>query len=382
MAYLAQSPAEASLLNASVHTKHVPENDDDLYRKAVDFTDVERILLATAEESGFRCITQDTTCDITLYSRPVENCPVHLMRAEAFLPCPPTQVLAYLDVPTRREWDDHIAELRSLRTLQRPRSLVKESNSDMKDVVGETEHRLRVLQPGQRRVALHYMAIRSPIPLVQNRDFELVVSEEVRRDGTAWVKAFSTPLGYIEPLDPKQSKYVRGLMLFSGVLAKPMINAEGQEKCRLSYVALVHPMGLIPSVLVNMVLGAQLSALRKLQKFISLHPLPTLCVEFETHAKEMCNDDKTTSGSSSSSSGNNHNENNTRGKAKRGKMGQKITTDLSKKSRSVMEREKEDSVNQEKGVIATTTRRRRTDEVRRRISSLKAGMVDWLLSNL
>ncbi|RNF26129.1 uncharacterized protein Tco025E_01612 [Trypanosoma conorhini] len=275
MAYLVRPPLVPEPPSGSApHKRRVPDNDDDLYREAVNFADVERLLLAGAGETGFKLIAQDAACGISLHSRPVEECPMHLMRAEVGLPCRPAEVLAYLNVSTRRRWDRHIAELSAVRTLPRPgRDAVDAAVVDV-DSVTELQ-----LLPGQRRVALYYMAVRTPIPLVQNRDFELVVAEEVRRDGTVWVKAFSTPLGYVEPLDPRQSVYVRALMLFSGILARPVPNSKGNTECHVSYVALVHPMGLIPSVVVNLVLGAQLSALRRLQRFIRRHPLSTLAAE-------------------------------------------------------------------------------------------------------
>ncbi|EKF39523.1 hypothetical protein MOQ_000242 [Trypanosoma cruzi marinkellei] len=275
MAYLVRKTAVfSSPLGFASHKRGVPDNDEGLYREAVNFSDVEQLLLADAPATGFKLIAQDEECGISLHSRPVEDCPMHLMRAEVELPCRPAEVLAYLNVSTRRRWDDYIAELRSVRILPRPDGLLGDSNVVDVDSVAELQ-----LQPGQRRVALYYMAIHTPILLVQNRDFEMVVAEEVRRDGTVWVKAFSTPFGYVEPLDPRQSKYVRGLMLFSGILARPVINDKGKMESHVSYVALVHPMGLVPSVLVNVVLGAQLNALKRLQRFILQHPLCTLATE-------------------------------------------------------------------------------------------------------
>ncbi|KAF8287158.1 hypothetical protein TcBrA4_0009980 [Trypanosoma cruzi] len=275
MAYLVRKTEfSSSPLGFASHKRGVPDNDDGLYREAVNFIDVERLLLADAPATGFKLIAQDEDCGISLHSRPVEDCPMHLMRAEVELPCRPAEVLAYLNVSTRRRWDDYIAELRSVRILPRPGGVLGDSNVVDVDSVAELQ-----LRPGQRRVALYYMAIHTPILLVQNRDFEMVVAEEVRHDGTVWVKAFSTPLGYVEPLDPRQSKYVRALMLFSGILARPVINARGNMESHVSYVALVHPMGLVPSVLVNVVLGAQLNALKRLQRFIQQHPLSTLATE-------------------------------------------------------------------------------------------------------
>ncbi|ESL08010.1 hypothetical protein TRSC58_04295 [Trypanosoma rangeli SC58] len=272
MAYLVQRLSDSKLpLGSAPHKRRVPDNDGDLYREAVNFADVERLLLVGALETGFKPIAQDAACGISLHSRPVEECPVQLMRAEVGLPCRPAEVLAYLNVSTRRRWDRHIAELRAVRILPRPSGI--SGDADIADVDSVEELQLK---PGQRRVALYYMAVRTPIPLVQNRDFEMVVAEEVRRDGTVWVKAFSTPLGYVEPLDPCQSNYVRALMLFSGILARPVPNSKGVMECHVSYVALVHPMGLIPSAVVNFVLSAQLNALKGLQRFILQHPLSTL----------------------------------------------------------------------------------------------------------
>ncbi|KEG06135.1 hypothetical protein DQ04_15731000 [Trypanosoma grayi] len=208
------------------------------------------------------------------------------------------------------------------------------------------------------------MAIRSPIPLVQNRDFEMVVAEEVRNDGTAWVKAFSTPLGYIEPLDPQQPKYVRALMLFSGILAQPITGEEGHARCRLSYVALVHPMGLLPSFVVNMVLSAQMNALRKLQRFILEHPLATLAAPT---AEGSGSPPRGAVVAASESTGRNTG----------------TEKDVSQRVRATEDSVDKTGGNNNNGINnMQSTRNRKVSGVRSRLSLLKGRVVNRILSNL
>ncbi|KAG5503493.1 hypothetical protein JKF63_05632 [Porcisia hertigi] len=324
----------------------------------------------------FRCIAADPETGISVYSTPVEDCPMHLMRAYAVLPCAPRDVLQYMDNNIRPSWDTHLRRSALLRELappaqskevkrqyrlssfistseatlgqQSPTSLSGQSRATLHpltpsalratDDVGGEGKRAAVSDsaiaasssaaafqylPGQRRVAIHYLETRTPVPLVQDRDFEIVTAEEVRCDGTAYMKAFSTPLGYHMPLDPHQSRYVRAVVLFSGMIARPIdaasledvlppvllrrhraasqprtmsgddvqkrrlhvsttvsddaaVDTAPRQYCVMEYVGLVHPMGLLPAVLVNMVISAQLNAIRKLQGFIMQHPISSL----------------------------------------------------------------------------------------------------------
>lgn len=316
----------------------------------------------------FRCIGADPDTGIAVYSTPVEECPMHLMRAYAVLPCSAADVLRYMDNDTRPRWDNHIRRSALLRELTPPAVLAAHtaqyrlsssigtaraagrqrsptslsaqhrtgsSSSDGYDGAAARGAPLRQAaasparpfryERGQRRVAIHYLETRSPVPFVQDRDFEIVVAEEVRADGSAYTKAFSTPLGYHMPLDPQQSRYVRAVVLLSGIVARPLDARRaalegalpplllrdmqeraaaaaaaaarnkrkskasaappppplpsappGREYCVVEYVGLVHPMGMLPAVLVNMVISAQLNALRKMQAFILGHPLASL----------------------------------------------------------------------------------------------------------
>ncbi|KPA79226.1 hypothetical protein ABB37_05709 [Leptomonas pyrrhocoris] len=381
-------------------------SDAELYRRAVDFADVAEVLrcplppvegcptlgayggnlvkgdVPTGEHSSaaspagtpppppplaFRCIGADPDTGITIYSTPVEDCPMHLMRAYAILPCAPRDVLQYMDNDVRPQWDTYIRRSALLRELPPPEVAAEAKRTyGLSSSIGTAEAGVGrrsptslsaraqpppypsdphpsatamtalpthshgfSYQPGQRRVAIHYLETRSPVPFVQDRDFELVVAEEVLPDGTAYSKALSTPFGYHMPLDPQQSRYVRGVVLLSGLVARPLDAAvvdqvlppmlrrhrasfaqqtritgrdskaaqrkplpaqrrppapsspsqsppPPSEYCVLEYVGLVHPMGMLPAVLVNVVISAQLNAMRKMQAFIARHPMSTL----------------------------------------------------------------------------------------------------------
>jgi hypothetical protein len=364
-------------------------SDAELYRRAVDFADVEEVLrcplppvegcptpcaygghrrkgatpttttITTAASTPpltFRCIGADPDTGISIYSAPVEDCPMHLMRAYAILPCAPRDVLQYMDNDVRPMWDTYIRRSAMLRELPPPetaaqaaatyqlsssigtagagvghrsptslsaRSSLQQAAPTAPSTVAlpTTRSKCFSYQPGERRVAIHYLETRSPVPFVQDRDLELVVAEEVLPDGTAYSKALSTPFGYHMPLDPQQSRYVRAVVLLSGLVARPLEPAvveqvlppvlrrhrdtllrkhtkqrgssigfpQGQPQqqppppppsppsyCVLEYVGLVHPMGLLPAVLVNIVISAQLNAIRKMQAFIAGHPMSTL----------------------------------------------------------------------------------------------------------
>ncbi|CAG9574621.1 conserved hypothetical protein [Leishmania major strain Friedlin] len=336
----------------------------------------------------FRCIAADSDTGISVYSTPAEDCPMHLMRAYAVLPCSPGDVLQYMDNDIRPRWDSHLRRSALLRELtppeqtkaverqyrlstsigtagaavsqRSPTSLSAQSQGALRQRASSSPRTTGAIHggcgsavvsgpataaassptafqylPGQRRVAIHYLETRSPVPFVQDRDFEIVVAEEVRPDDTAYVKAFSTPLGYHMPLGPHQSRYVRAVVVLSGMVARPLDAARVEEVlppvllrhhraaaqhgniqvagiatkkpsasatvcgdaaaraacvaaphryCVVEYVGLVHPMGLLPAVLVNMIISAQLNAMRKMQAFIMQHPMSTLRPRSATHA--------------------------------------------------------------------------------------------------
>ncbi|GET88995.1 hypothetical protein, conserved [Leishmania tarentolae] len=418
----AHSPQSARPVDAAT--------DASLYTRAVDYTDLEEILrcplpsvpdcptpcafgrhsvrlngdesvtaastLSAPPQSSsalqppltFRCIAADSDTGISVFSTPVEDCPMHLMRAYAVLPCSPREVLQYMGNDIRPRWDSYLRRSALLRELtppeqtkaverqyplsssigtagtavvqRSPTSLSAQSRGALHqpassspcttDGTGGCGGRTAALGPaiaahsssaafeylpGQRRVAIHYLETRSPVPFVQDRDFEIVVAEEVRSDDTAYMKAFSTPLGYHMPLGPRQTRYVRAVVLLSGMVARPLDAATVEEVlppvllrhrqaaaqqiskelagiakknpsasttvpgdtascaagaaalrqyCVVEYVGLVHPMGLLPGVLVNMIISAQLNAMRKMQAFIALHPMSTLRPRSVAHA--------------------------------------------------------------------------------------------------
>ncbi|KAG5504046.1 hypothetical protein GH5_04907 [Leishmania sp. Ghana 2012 LV757] len=395
--------------------------DAGLYKHAVDYTDLEEVLRcplppvpdcpapctlgkALSGRSGncsvaagatlsppsssslpqpplvFRCIASDPNSGVSVYSTPVEDCPMHLMRAYAVLPCSPGDVLQYMDSDIRPGWDSHIRRSTLLRELAPPEHaevvglqhhLSSAINTEGATVVQRSRTGLLAqsrgmpcllepassrttaatnsgygsvavsgpataaasspaafqCRPGLRRVSIQCLETRSPVLFVHDRDFKVVVAEEVRPDGTAYMKAFSTPPSSHMPLGRHQSRYVRAVVLLSGMVARPLdaarveevlppvllryhqaalqkrsMQVDGEKKampsaanivsadaaarvasvavprqyCVMECVGLVHPMGWLPAVLTNIVASAQLKALCQLQLFVTQHPMPTL----------------------------------------------------------------------------------------------------------
>lgn len=294
----------------------------------------------TAADTGlrpFRRIAHDRAAGITIYSTAVPDCPVHMARAIAIMPGNPAEVLQAMDSTMRPAWDSYVSESRRIRCLSPPPSAADETRRRCSAALAiqSQQHRPRKTsmstgggspcpavaprsaasppgtvppapevgahvvgdgfdyRPGQCRVAEYYLAVKSPVMLVQDRDFELCVREEILSDGTAIMKAFSLPMGQAVPLDPSQTRYVRGLVLLSGLVALPLTvtafnvnevlppalreGAKAQLRhaasgsityAYLDYFGLVHPMGLLPPMFANMVIHAQTSTLKRLQEFL------------------------------------------------------------------------------------------------------------------
>ncbi|CCW62581.1 unnamed protein product [Phytomonas sp. EM1] len=308
----------------------------------------------------FRRIASNNHTGVEIFSAAVEGCPIHLMRASAIMPCSPADLLKYMDSDIRPAWDSHLRSSRIVRRLKphppgaacggtgpahaQQTSLIavlpaeatapvetslSHSLSNTRpapgglsqtSVVGR-EHPIDPskqarcvppmrpcgvdaedsfqYRPGQHRVAVHYMEVKSPIPLMQDRDLELLVCEAVTQNGCAVVKAFSTPMGKVVPMDPTQTRYVRAVVLLSGIVAQPLPlgqvdiatslppslrvvakrdledgnSGARKEYCVIEYLGLVHPMGLIPPVITNMVISAQVGVLEGLQRHIAEHPI-------------------------------------------------------------------------------------------------------------
>lgn len=199
--------------------------------------------------------------------------PIHMFRAALILPCTPREVLLYMDSLHRVRWDNNIDASVLIKELRDPGS-AGSSSSNNNGTGGNLKQRVKSLsdalrnnqytnpssssnnnssdhstgafkfQVGQRRVGCHHLTVQSHIPLVQPRDFELLVSEEViPLDDTGRIstggsstpaaaptanhigimKSFSLPMGSLRPLDPQQEKYVRAVLFISGVLARPIV---------------------------------------------------------------------------------------------------------------------------------------------------------------
>jgi hypothetical protein len=330
----------AMMNGTSLHPS--PSNDEDLFDRARDFSDI--IELAQPNAPHFKLVSHDEGRGIRMFTRPVKSSPIQLMKASALMPCPPKDLLRYLDMDIRAMWDEHFIEGTVVRELRRKNDVAMStlpllaeriSSRQVKTVAKERENGAsgsRPLIANERRTAaaklvaksaptqprtpapallvagaapsqtatvaqssalralpaktdgteakiqLKHIAFLSPIPLIMDRDFELVVAEQVLPSGTAVLKAFSTPRGYIKPPVPG---YVRGVVSISGFVAEPLRYVDPTLRrevngSRVTYIALVHPMGLIPPFLVNVVVGKQTSALSQLQEFIARNPLSEL----------------------------------------------------------------------------------------------------------
>jgi hypothetical protein len=236
------SPSEPQLAGAEL---------DRLIREVRDYSDV--LDYARAEHPGFTEASRDANAGIVMSTMGVKECPVHMMRARAVMPCAVRDFMDYLEFEHRGKWDEYFSH----------------------------GHSAKVLPGG---VQLKYMCMNSPVPLLRDRDFELIVSDSYDPEtGTAVLKAISTPPGSVHPVDPT-GKVVRGSLLLSGFIVKPcpptalppVLRGVTGPCCEVTYIALVHPRGRLPPAFVNLVIGKQTSALRVLQSFIKDHPMSTL----------------------------------------------------------------------------------------------------------
>lgn len=299
-------------------------------RRACDFSDVWDLAMNTPAHQGFKLSSSDEVHRITMHTKRVPDSPIHLMKASAVMPCEPRAFLRYLDMDVRSLWDEHFLEgvvlhdamtnadmdkvpppkYPSSRTTKTRKEKVDmehitagsaqvTSNGSSRDGgfgVGDDddEKDQREMQSasggqgsgsggtidgkGQVHVQGKHIAFASPIPLLLHRDFELIIAEWLRPDGVAVLKAISPPTGTLVPV---RSDYVRGVVQISGFVAVPCRYYEPRlrrkvDGCRVTYVALVHPMGLIPPLVVNIVVGKQTSTLVRLQDFIATNPLERL----------------------------------------------------------------------------------------------------------
>ncbi|AAZ13442.1 uncharacterized protein TEOVI_000821800 [Trypanosoma equiperdum] len=244
--------------------------DVDVYCAAVDFTDVAQLLMQDPVSSGFRPIAHDSDSNTSLYSRPTEESPMDMIFVRTHLPCPPSALPLYMHASKRCQWDDCASKLRFVRTLPRPATAPVSTLTDVADA------NLLQLQPGQRRVGLYYMVIRSPVPFVRSRDLEMAVAEEVQPDGTVWLKGLSTPPDRVDLCNERRAKYIRARLIFFAMLAKPTKVTGGCEGCQMSCVSLVHPMGHLPRLVRRLVLAAQMRMAKRLRDFIIRHPPASL----------------------------------------------------------------------------------------------------------
>jgi hypothetical protein len=264
------------------------EQQETWIAKACSFHDV---LELARTSDGFRLASSDDPHQIRMYTKVVPESPIQLMKASTVMPCSPTHFLRYLDMDVRSLWDEHfvegvvVQELTIEPTASHSHGVAPPPPSFHTTPTAATAVD-GVCSGGGRcsggvKVQLKHIGFLSPIPFLQNRDFELVIAEHVcPQTGVAVLKAFSPPAESVVPF--RKSEYVRGIVGISGFVAEPLryreprLNHSEVDGCRVTYVALVHPMGLIPPFLVNQVVGKQTAAMHQLQDFIAANPLKTL----------------------------------------------------------------------------------------------------------
>ena len=209
-----------------------------------DFSD---IIALAKDDTGFKQAAVDKQRNISMFTKPVAESPIHMMKARAVMPCGPKDLLGYLELDRRQMWDDHFIR----------GHVLNESTTG-----APAEDASSLVMGGPANVWFKYMAFKSPMPVVvQKRDFELVVGEQLLKDGTAVLKALSPPMGRCHP---QENGFVRGVIEISGFVAEPI----GKHSCRVTYVALVDPKGMVPPVAVNILVGKQTATLAQMQRVI------------------------------------------------------------------------------------------------------------------
>lgn len=230
----------------------------ELIQTVQDFSDV--LELSRDDFPGFVTHVHDEKHWIKMQTLKDDCSPIHLMKATARMPCSPRAFMQFLELDVRSQWDEYLHSAH---------------------VVAQV--------PGHPHTFFKYMRFRAPVPFLSHRDFELVACEKELPDGTMLLKSISTPRGMLVP--PKERDgVVRGVVFLSGFVVKPVArgherlsipasssaaqrsSSESCRECEATYIALIHPMGLIPSALVNVLIGKQTSGLIELQRFMSAHP--------------------------------------------------------------------------------------------------------------
>jgi hypothetical protein len=286
--------SQASFPSSSSVHQHatISPQQEQWITKACSFQDV--IDLARSRE-GFRLASSDDKHQIRMFTKAVPESPIQLMKASTVMPCTPRDFLRYLDMDVRSLWDEHFVEGVVVRELTREAPPQQQHSTSLATGASTSAASSCVCRSGggKVKVQLKHIGFLSPIPFLQNRDFELVIAERYCPEcKVAVLKAFSPPaVGAVVPLRPLE--YVRGIVGISGFLAEPLRYREPRfqhaevDGCRVTYIALVHPMGLIPPFLVNQVVGKQTSAMVLLQDFIASNSLKDLQARGVIAAAEM-----------------------------------------------------------------------------------------------
>jgi len=117
----------------------------------------------------------------------------------------------------------------------------------------------RELEKLSEQQSIYYAAYSSGVPMVIGRDFTFLETREMFPDGSYVCVGVSVE----HALAPSASGYVRGSMLPSGWILKPLKGNEWD----VFYIAQINPMGWLPPSVVNAVCGdaaLSIAALRKL----------------------------------------------------------------------------------------------------------------------
>ena len=187
--------------------------DQALAAAALDFSDV---LYYSSPEAcgGFKRVAEERRRSISVFSRAMQCSPINMMRATVVMPCSPAEFVRYMEPDARVLWDEHYKYgrlIRRVKPLPPPSASASAAGPSP-----STASAPATAAGGDQQVGdypqLKIFEFNSPVPsLVRARDFEMVMSQRVNpADGTALVKGFSTPKGYLLPLQYKRGSEAEG----------------------------------------------------------------------------------------------------------------------------------------------------------------------------
>jgi hypothetical protein len=164
------------------------------------------------------------------------NSGVMLMKGIGIIQAGADQIARALMDPTRRsDWD----------TLFKERNVIENLHDNGLD----------------DRTLISHLKFKTPVPLVQARDFCTLATVKVNRE-TGHGFFFSKSV--LHPLVPESKDYVRGDLMASGFVVEPL----GNGLSRFTYLVQVDPKGWIPSWISNVVSNHQFLTLPKIRNYI------------------------------------------------------------------------------------------------------------------